>query len=122
MDLESLHKSFSDSQAASGNGTFAGLAKLLKGAASPAADAGTSKIPLALLPAGTQPGQRISLTVTGIDPVSGMATVVADNVQNAVPPAPTVPGMQPDGVDKTITMGPMDDLRSYLFQKTQEQE
>ena len=89
-----------------------------------AADKGTAKIPLALLPPGTQPGQRISLTVTGIDAVSGMATIVPDAVQNAVPPAPgAMPGAaKPDAVDRSITMGPMDDLKSYLFSKTQEQD
>ena len=120
MDLDSIHQAFINSQDASGNGTFAGLSKALKGAGSPpAADPGTTKIPLALLPVGTQPGQRISLTVTGIDAVTGTATVVPDAVQNAVAPAPNQP--KPDAVDKAITMGPMDDLRSYLFQKTQEQ-
>lgn len=123
MDLDSIHQNYVDSQNTSGNGTFAGLSKMLKGAGSPpAADPGTTKIPLALLPVGTQPGQRISLTVTGIDAVTGMATVVPDAVQNAVAPAPAAPGVtKPDAVDKAITMGPMDDLRSYLFQKTQEQ-
>lgn len=107
----------------SGFGTLTGLANLLKGAGTPAApmaDAGTARIPLTLLPAGVGPGQRISLTITGIDPVTGMATVVPDAVQNAVPPAPNNPKM--DAVDKSITMGPMDNLRSYLFQKTQDQE
>lgn len=125
MDLDSIHQAFVDNQNASGNGTFAGLSKMLKGAgSSPAADPGTTKIPLALLPAGTQPGQRISLTVTGIDAVTGMATVVPDAVQNAVAPAPGVtPGApKPDAVDKSITMGPMDGLRTYLFNKTQEQD
>lgn len=124
MDLDSIHQAYVDNQNASGNGTFAGLSKVLKGAGSPPpADPGTTKIPLQLLPAGTQPGQRISLTVTGIDAVSGMATVVPDAVQNAVAPAPNAPNVaKPDAVDKAITMGPMDDLRSYLFQKTQEQE
>lgn len=101
---------------------FAGLPPTLKGLGQPpAADPGTSKIPLALLPVGTQPGQRISLTVTGIDPVSGTATVVPDAVQNAVPAAPSM-GPKADAVDKAITMGPMDGLRTYLFQKTQEQD
>jgi hypothetical protein len=108
----------------SGFGTLTGFANLLKGANNvPAADAGTAKVPLSLLPAGAQPGQRISLTVTGIDAVSGMATVVPDAVQEAVPPAPAAAGgLKQDAVDKAITMGPMDDLRTYLFQKTQEQE
>jgi hypothetical protein len=124
MDLENLRKSFVDSQDQAGMGTFAGLSKMLKGAGSPpASDPGTTKIPLTLLPAGTQPGQRISLTVTGIDPVTGTATVVPDAVQNAVAPAPEMLGApKMDTVDKAITMGPMDDLRSYLFQKTQDQE
>lgn len=123
MDLDSIHQAFVKSQDASGNGTFPGLAKMLQGAGTPAADSGTSKIPLTMLPPGVQPGQRVSLTITGIDPVSGMATVVPDAVQNAVAPAPAMPGnAKPDAVDKAITMGPMDDLRSYLFQKTQDQE
>jgi len=108
-------------QNAEGMGTLAGLSGMLKGAAAPAADAGTAKIPLTLLPPGAQPGQRVSLTVTGIDPVTGTATVVPDAVQEAVPPAPAA--MKPmDAVDKEITLGPMDDLRSYLFKKTQDQE
>lgn len=94
---------------------------LLKGAAAPS-DAGTVKVPLTMLPPAIQSGQRISLTVTGIDAISGMATLVPDAVQNAVPPAPAAPMAKPDAVDKAITMGPMDDLRSYLFQKTQEQD
>lgn|SRR5258708_510294 len=106
-----------------GFGTLTGLAKMLKGAGAPSADAGTAKIPLSVLPPGVQPGQRVSLTVTGIDAVSGMATIVPDAVQNAVAPAPIVPGAaKPDAVDKSITMGPMDDLKSYLFQKTQDQQ
>src|ERR1700682_6349061 len=107
----------------SGLGTLTGFANLLKGASTPSApptDAGTAKVPRALLPAGTQPGQRKSLTVTGIDAVTGMAAVVPDAVQNAVAPAPGA--AKPDAVDRAITMGPMDDLKSYLFQKTQEQE
>lgn len=121
MDLDNIHQADIDNQNVSGNGTFAGLSKMLKGAGSPPdADPGTTKIPLALLPVGTQPGQRISLTVTGIDPVTGTATVVPDAVQNAVAPAPVQPKI--DNVDKAITMGPMDGLRSYLFQKTQEQD
>lgn len=106
-------------------GTLKGLGNLLKGAgtATPSADPGTARIPLSILPVGAQAGQRVSLTITGIDSVSGMATVVPDAVQNAVPPAPTTPGVtKPDAVDKAITMGPMDDLRSYLFQKTQDQQ
>lgn len=122
MDLDSIHKAFVASQEASGNGTFAGLSKMLKGAGAPAADAGTSKIPLTMLPPGVQPGQRISLTITGVDAVSGMATVVPDAVQNAVPPAPAAGAPAMDAVDRSITMGPMDDLRTYLSQKTQEQE
>lgn len=121
MDLEGLRKQFVDSQDASGMGTLSGLSKMLKGAGAPPADAGTAKIPLSLLPVGAQPGQRVSLTVTGIDPVSGTATVVPDAAQNAVPPAP-VPAKAPDAVNKDITMGPMGDLRSYLFQKTQDQQ
>jgi len=92
-------------------------------APAPVADAGTAKIPLTMLPPMVQPGTRVSLTVTGIDPVSGMATVVPDAVQNAVPPAPAgASAMRPDAVDRSITMGPMDNLKSYLFQKTQEQD
>lgn len=102
-------------------GTLVGLRNMLKGASqAPQTDAGTAKIPLTLLPAGAQPGQRVSLTITGIDPVTGMATVVPDAVQNAVPPAPEKP--KADTIDKELTMGPMDNLRSYLFQKTQDQE
>lgn len=100
------------------------LSGLLNNAApaAPPADAGTSKIPLTLLPPGVQPGQRISLTVTGIDPLTGTATVVPDAVQNAVPAAPAS-AMQPlDMVDKELTMGPMDNLRSYLSKKTMEQQ
>ncbi len=123
MDLDSIHQSFVKSQDASGNGTLPGLANMLKGNGAPPADAGTAKIPLAMLPPGVQPGQRISLTITGIDSVSGMATIVPDAVQNAVAPAPAIPGAaKPDAVDKAITMGPMDDLKAYLFQKTQDQE
>ena len=56
-----------------GFGTLTGLANLLKGGGTgPPADAGTAKIPLSVLPVGVQPGQRVSLTVTGIDSVTGM--------------------------------------------------
>jgi len=123
MDLDSLHKAYTGAMDSQGLGTLSGLASMLKGAGNaPSADAGTARIPLSILPAGVQPGQRISLTVTGIDSVSGMATIVPDAVQNAVAPAPAMPGApKPDAIDKAITMGPMDELRSYLFQKTQEQ-
>lgn len=122
-DLDSIHQAYVDSQNSQGLGTFAGLAKMLAQNQPNKADAGTAKIPLALLPAGTQPGQRISLTVTGIDGVSGMATVVPDAVQNAVAPAPVnAPTVKPDAVDKAITMGPMDAFRSFLFQQTQDQQ
>lgn len=111
-------------------GTLVGLRNMLKDASAgnqagaPKADAGTAKIPLMMLPPGIQPGTRVSLTVTGVDPVSGTATVVPDAVQNAVPPAPEMPatGVKPDVIDRELTMGPMDDLKSYLFQKTQNQE
>lgn len=123
MDLDSIHKAFISSQDASGNGTLPGLAKMLQQNQPNKVDSGTAKIPLAMLPAGVQPGQRISLTITGIDAVSGMATIVPDAVQNAVAPAPNVPGAaKPDAVDRSITMGPMDDLKTYLFQKTQDQQ
>lgn len=103
-------------------GALPGLAAPAQ-APAPMTDAGTAKIPLTMLPPMVQPGTRVSLTVTGIDPVSGMATVVPDAVQNAVPPPPVgAAGMKPDAVDRSITMGPMDDLKSYLFQKAQEQE
>ena len=49
------------------------------------ADEGTARIPLALLPGAVKAGDRVSLTVTGIDSVAGTATVVADNPTNAVP-------------------------------------
>lgn len=121
--LKDLDAKFAENRKAqneAGIGTLPGLAKMLKG---PATDAGTGKLPLTILPAGVQPGQRVSLTVTGIDPLTGMATVVPDAVQEAVPPAPPSAMQQPqDAVDKELTMGPMDDLRSYLFQKTQEQQ
>lgn len=104
------------SQDEAGMGTLSGLAKMLKG---PVTDPGTGKIPLTLLPPGVKAGQRVSLTVTGIDPLTGMATVIPDAVQEAVP---ELPAQVTEGVDQSITMGPMDDLRSYLFQKTQGQE
>lgn len=97
------------------------LAGMMKG---PASDAGTGKIPLEMLPVGVKPGQRVSLTVVGIDPLTGMATVVPDAVQNAVPEGPQAgpQAMPMDSIDKSLTMGPMDGLKSYLFQKTQEQQ
>ena len=123
MDLNDPFKSSRDAMNDQGVGTLTGLANLLKNAQPGKADAGTAKIPLALLPAGIGPGQRISLTVTGIDSVSGTATVVPDAVQNAVAPAPAgAPGAKPDAVDKSITMGPMDNFRSFLFQQTQDQQ
>lgn len=114
-------------------GNLKGFANLLKAAhpgaeapapAAPIADQGTAKIPLTMLPPMVQPGQRIALTITGIDPVSGMATVVTDAAHNAVPSAPAAAEVTPraDAVDRQITMGPMDNFKSYLFQKTQEQE
>ena len=120
-DLNDKVSAFHKSQDDSGMGTLPGLAKMLKG---PVTDEGTGKIPLTLLPPGIQAGQRVSLTVTGIDPVTGMATVVPDAVQEAVPPAPGLMGASPkkDIVDRELTMGPMDNLKSYLFQKTQDQE
>src|SRR5579863_7325335 len=108
-DLDSIHQGYVKTMDDNGLGTLQGLANMLKQQQPNKADTGTAKIPLALLPAGTQPGQRISLTVTGIDGVSGMATVVPDAVQNAVAPAPaSATAVKPDAVDKSITMGPMD--------------
>jgi hypothetical protein len=107
-----------------GIGTLAGLANLMKNNQPGKADAGTAKIPLALLPPGIGTGQRISLTVTGIDPVSGTATLVPDAVQNAVAPAPiaATAAKQPDAVEKSITLGPMDAFKSFLFQQSQDQQ
>lgn len=123
MDLNDPFKDARDSMNAQGIGTLPGLAGLLKNAQPGKADAGTAKISLALLPAGIQPGQRISLTVTGVDPVSGLATLVPDAVQNAVAPAPALPAAnQPDAVDKSITLGPMDAFKSFLFKQTQDQQ
>jgi hypothetical protein len=122
-DLDSIHQNYVDSQNSQGLGTFTGLAKMLQQTQPNKADAGTAKIPLSLLPAGVQPGQRISLTVTGIDGVAGVATVIPDAVQNAVAPAPVAaPTVKPDAVDKSITMGPMDAFKSFLFQQTQDQQ
>lgn len=123
MDLNDPFKGARDSMNDQGIGTLSGLASLLKNNQPGKSDAGTAKIPLALLPAGLQPGQRISLTVTGIDPVSGTATVVPDAVQNAVAPAPAAPAAKaPDAVDKSITLGPMDAFKSFLFQQSQDQQ
>jgi len=123
MDLNDPFKPARDSMNDQGVGTLTGLSNLLKNAQPGKADAGTAKIPLALLPAGVGPGQRISLTVTGVDPVSGTATVVPDAVQNAVAPAPAAAAnTKPDVVDKSITMGPMDAFKSFLFQQTQDQQ
>lgn len=123
MDLTDPFKASRDSMNDQGIGTLSGLASLLKNNQPGKADEGTAKIPLAMLPPGLQPGQRISLTVTGIDPVSGTATVVPDAVQNAVAPAPAAPAVQqPDAVDKSITLGPMDAFKSFLFKQTQDQQ
>jgi hypothetical protein len=125
MDLTDPFKDARDSMNSQGVGTLAGLANLIKNNQPGKSDAGTAKIPLALLPAGVGPGQRISLTVTGIDPVSGTATVVPDAVQNAVAPAPTATAntvKQPDAVEKSITLGPMDAFKSFLFQQSQDQQ
>jgi hypothetical protein len=81
----------------------------------PVADEGTMKVPLAALPVGTKPGDRVSMTVTGVDTVSGSITLVADKPNEAVPPKSA------DTVDTELTMGPMDDLKSYLYKKTMEQ-
>jgi hypothetical protein len=122
-DLDSIHQNYVKTMDDQGLGTFAGLTKMLQQNQPNKADPGTAKIPLALLPPGVQPGQRISLTVTGIDGVSGVATVVPDAVQNAVAPAPVnAPTAKPDAVDKSITMGPMDAFKSFLFQQTQDQQ
>lgn len=81
----------------------------------PKADAGTTKIPMNLVPGAVKPGDRISLTITGVDAVSGMLTVVADAPTEAVPEAPAAIGTD-------VTMGPIDDLKSYLYKKTLEKE
>ena len=123
MALDDISKDYNKAMDDQGLGTLIGLGNLLKNSQAGKADAGTAKIPLALLPAGVGPGQRISLTVTGIDPVSGTATVVPDAVQNAVAPAPVgATRAKPDTVDKSITMGPMDAFRSFLFNQTQDQQ
>lgn len=122
-DLNSIRQAINQPLDDNGIGTLTGLANVLKQQQPNKSDPGTAKIPLALLPAGTQPGQRISLTVTGIDGVAGMATVVPDAVQNAVAPAPAgnATAAKPDNIDKSITMGPMDAFRSFLFQQSQDQ-
>ena len=118
--LEALHESYVNSQNESGMGTLSGLAGMLKGAEKPLkADAGTSRLPLSFLPPGTKAGDRISLTVTGVDGINGTVTVVADSPDNAVPEAPEA---NKDIIDTSLTMGPMDDLKSYLFQKSRTQE
>ena len=81
-------------------------------------DSGTARIPLNILPPSVKPGDRVSLTVTGVDPISSVATVVADSLLEAVPPAEE----KKDVVDTSLTMGPMDDLKSYLYQKTMSQD
>jgi hypothetical protein len=115
--LEDMHQSFIKSQDESGNGTLAGLANMLKGAGTKA-DAGTTRIPLSILPPGTKAGDRVSLTVTGVDPVAGTVTLVPDSPTEAVPEAPAAK----EPIDTGTTMGPMNDLRSYLVKKTMEQE
>jgi hypothetical protein len=124
MDINDPFKGPRDSMNDQGIGTLAGLANLMKNNQPGKADAGTTKIPLALLPPGITAGQRISLTVTGIDPVSGTATLVPDAVQNAVAPAPAAAAAakQPDAVEKSITLGPMDAFKSFLFQQSQDQQ
>lgn len=124
MDLNDPFKDTRENMNAQGIGTFTGLTKMLQNNQPGKADAGTAKIPMAMLPPTVKPGDRVSLTVTGIDAVSGLATVVPDAVQNAVPPAPEAPAanIKPDAVDKSITMGPMDAFRSFLFQQTQDQQ
>lgn len=121
-DFEGTRQKFVQSMDDNGIGTLTGLANIIKQQQPNKADAGTAKIPLSLLPPGLQTGQRISLTITGIDGVAGMATVVPDAVQNAVAPAP-VPAAtaKSDAVDKSITMGPMDAFKSFLFQQSQDQ-
>jgi len=84
----------------------------------PKADAGTAKIPMNLVPGAVKPGDRISLTITGVDAVSGMLTVVADSPTEAVPEAP----VSPEAVGTDVTMGPINDLKSYLYKKTMEKE
>jgi hypothetical protein len=79
------------------------------------ADEGTAKIPLHLLPEGLKPGDRFSLTITGVDNVTGTATVVVDNPTNAVVASPK------ETIDTDLTMGPINDLKSYLYKKTMEQ-
>ena len=83
------------------------------------ADSGTSRLPLSFLPPGTKAGDRISLTVTGVDGINGTVTVVADSPDNAVPEAPEA---NKDIIDTSLSMGPMDDLKAYLFQKSRTQE
>jgi len=82
------------------------------------ADEGTARIPLSLFPSGVKPGDRVSVTITGVDSIAGTATVVADEPTNAVAAAP----IKKDAIDTSLTMGPMDDLKSYLYQKTLNKE
>jgi hypothetical protein len=71
---------------------------------------------LSLFPLGVKPGDRVSITITGVDSLAGTATIVADEPTEAVAPAPE----NPDAISKDVTMGPIDDLKSYLFKKEQE--
>lgn len=117
--LEDMRQQFVKSQDEAGTGTLAGLSNLLKGAQNPLkSDSGTTRIPLSILPPDAKVGDRISLTVTGIDSINKTATMVADQPENAVPEAPA----QNEVIDTGKTLGPIDDLKSYLFKKTQEQE
>jgi hypothetical protein len=81
-------------------------------------DEGTARISLAIFPNGVKPGDRVSLTITGVDSITGTATVVADEPTNAVAAAPE----KKDVIDTKLSMGPMDDLKSYLYSKTMEKE
>ena len=79
------------------------------------ADEGTARIPLSLFPSGVKPGDRVSVTITGVDSVAGTVTVVADKPTEAVPSAPTEPEMN-------IATEPLDSVKSYLYKKTMEKE
>lgn len=85
------------------------------------------KVPMASLPPGTKEGDSLELTVKSIDPVSNMVELAPEGEEMDAEPKDSVTddgeeektGEGPSMDTKTL-LGPMDGLKNYLVQKSQD--
>lgn len=83
------------------------------------------KVPMASLPPGTKEGDSLELTVKSIDPVSNMVELAPEGEEMEPKDSVTDDGEheaesgEPSMDTKTL-LGPMDGLKNYLVQKSQD--